>query len=128
MADFFYGTAKMKSLIAVITISGAVLMTFPVQAASYVGQCVFPKTETTKAGMMKLKRPVFIYASPDESSSKQSLQALMAFSVKAAAKGGYIQLVTVPDYDLANPDSVAGKVIGWAKSSDFDLQDLRNCD
>lgn len=118
----------MKSLIAVIAISGAVVVTPVAQAASYVGQCVFPKTEITKAGMMKLKRPVFIYASPNESSSKQSLQPLSAFSVKAAAKGGYIQLVTVPDYDLPDPDSVAGKVIGWAKSTDFELQDLRNCE
>ncbi|MDN7942217.1 hypothetical protein QZM76_28655 [Burkholderia multivorans] len=61
------------------------------------------------------------------SAPKRTLTTLAAFSLKAEAPGGFGKLVTVPNSDLPNPDSVAGKVIGWAKLSDFDFQELHNC-
>ncbi|CAB5314372.1 hypothetical protein IST453_05338 [Burkholderia multivorans] len=49
------------------------------------------------------------------------------FALAAEAPACFVKLATVPNYDLPNPDSAAGKVIGWAKLSDFDFQELRNC-
>jgi len=46
--------------------------------------------------------------------SKHSLTMLTPFSIKADAPGGLVQLDVVPNYDLPNPDSIAGKIIGWS--------------
>ncbi len=74
-----------------------------------------------------MTHPIYVFDDPNTSASKHALTSLSAFTVKADAPGGFVQLVTVPNYDLPNPDSVAGKVIGWAKLADFDFQELRNC-
>lgn len=94
-------------------------------AANNVGQCVYPKTKPAQKGRLEFKNPVHIYKTPN-STEYQVLKDLISFTIKAESNG-FIQLVTVPDYDLADPDKAAGKVVGWAKLSDFKLQDLRNC-
>ena len=114
----------MKKLIVIIAIG--MLHTFSAHAAGNVGQCVFPKTTVAKNGSLLPKNPVYIFNSPSASESKQLLNSLSAFTIKAE-KNGFIQLVTVPDYSAPDPDKNAGKLIGWAKLSDFQLQDLRNC-
>ncbi|NKA72380.1 hypothetical protein GO285_01252 [Ralstonia solanacearum] len=58
---------------------------------------------------------------------KRELTSPATFTVTADAPGGYVRLATIPDYDLPNPQSAAGKVVGWAKLTDFRFQDLRNC-
>lgn len=115
----------MKKLIVALSIGLA--LSLSAHAASHVGQCVFPKTKTGANGNLVLVHPIYVFDSPSASASKRALTSLSAFTVKADAPGGFVQLVTVPDYSLANPDSVAGKVIGWVKRSDFQPQDLRNC-
>lgn len=45
----------------------------------------------------------------------------------AAVQGTWAQLVTVPDYDLEDPDAAAGKESGWVMSSDLQPQAFRNC-
>ncbi|MCA8088917.1 MULTISPECIES: hypothetical protein [Burkholderia cepacia complex] len=115
----------MKKLI--VTLSAGLALSLSAHAASHVGQCVFPKTKVGAGGRLVPTRPIYVYDGPNASAAKRTLTSLSAFTVKADAAGGFVQLVTVPDNDLPNPDSAAGKVIGWAKLSDFDQQDLRNC-
>ncbi|MCL2658222.1 MAG: hypothetical protein FWD62_12580 [Betaproteobacteria bacterium] len=92
-----------------------------------VGQCVYPKTKFGANGRLVYTRTIYIFDNPSASAPKHEMTAFSSFSIKAEADGGFVQLVTVPDYDLPNPDSVAGKVVGWVKLSDFDFQALRNC-
>jgi hypothetical protein len=94
-------------------------------AAGHVGQCVFPKTKPAKNGNLEFKKPIQIYTAPNSTES-QTLKTLSSFTIKAEANG-FIQLVTVPDEDKPAPEKNGGKVVGWAKLSDFELQDLRNC-
>ena len=94
-------------------------------AAGNVGQCVYPKTKLAPKGRLEFKNPVHIYTAPN-STEYQVLKDLTSFTIKAEAKD-FIQLVTVPDYDLPDPGKAAGKVIGWAKLSDFKTIELRNC-
>lgn len=96
-------------------------------AANVVGQCVSPKTSVGAGGRLIMKSPIFISEAPNASAAKRSLTSLGAFTVKAQAPGGYVQLATVPDYSKPNPGQGAGQVVGWAKLADFELQDLRNC-
>jgi hypothetical protein len=96
-------------------------------AAAKEGDCVYPKTRPTTLGIDRFARPVYLYSAPSASASKKLLTTLTAFSVQGVTRSGFIQLVTVPDYDKAEPNSSAGKVLGWAKYSDFDQQALRNC-
>jgi hypothetical protein len=96
-------------------------------AAAKEGDCVYPKTKLTTLGTDRFARPVYLYSAPSASASKKLLTTLTAFSVQGVTSGGFIQLVTVPDYDKAEPNASAGKVLGWAKYSDFDQQALRNC-
>jgi hypothetical protein len=98
---------------------------FSVNSASVIGQCVYPQVVQEKGKGIKFKRPVAIYKSPSLESESFVLQSLDLFSVRAEAKGGFIQLVATPGFDKPNPD--AGKIVGWAKRADFDFQDLRNC-
>ncbi|HTD06954.1 hypothetical protein [Undibacterium sp.] len=114
----------MKKIIAAAAIS--LLSATTASAASAVGQCVFPQTNIAKNGHLEFKRPVYILSAPNASDSKQLLTTFSAFTVKAEANG-YIQLATVPDYDKPDPDKYAGKIVGWAKLSDFRFQELRNC-
>ncbi|MCA8245565.1 hypothetical protein LGN12_00130 [Burkholderia multivorans] len=86
-----------------------------------------PETKVGANRNLVYKHPIYVLETPNPAASKHALTAFAAFSIKADAPGGFVQLVTVPNYDLPNPDSVAGKVIGWAKLSDFDFQELRNC-
>ncbi|MDR8027947.1 hypothetical protein KPA93_32500 [Burkholderia cenocepacia] len=115
----------MKKLI--VALSTGLFLSLSAHAASHVGQCVFPKTKVGAGGRLVLTRPVYVFDGPNTSAPKHALTSLSAFTIKADAAGGFVQLVTVPDNDLPNPASAAGKVIGWAKLSDFDEQDLRNC-
>ena len=94
-------------------------------ADSPVGQCVYPKTKVAKNGHLELKPGIMLYADPKDSNPKP-LKEISAYSVKAYING-FIQLVSVPDYELADPDKAAGKVIGWVKLTDFKFLDLRNC-
>ena len=93
-------------------------------AAGNVGQCVYPKTKPAKKGPLEFKSPIFIYKTPN-STDYEVLKEFSSFSVKAESNG-LIQLITVPDYDLPEPSKVAGKVVGWAKLSDFKIIELRN--
>ncbi|MDR6739144.1 hypothetical protein J2X56_001130 [Herbaspirillum sp. 1173] len=92
--------------------------------AGNVGQCVFPKTTIQKNGNLQFKKPIAVYSAPDLKSNQSTLTALTAFSV-AKESNGLAQLVEVPGFDGSNPR--AGKAIGWVKLSDFDFQELRNC-
>jgi hypothetical protein len=112
----------MKKLFVVAVVS--LLSTTVAHAGNHVGQCVFPKT-VIKAGRMEFKQPVYLTSSPT-ATDKTQLTEFSGFSVKAESNG-YVQLVTVPDYNQPNPMKGAGKVVGWAKLSDFKVQDARNC-
>lgn len=112
----------MKKLFVVAAVS--LMSVAAAHAGSHVGQCVFPKT-VFKAGRMEFKQPVYLLSSPT-ATDKTQLTEFSAFSIKAESNG-YVQLVTVPDYNAPDPMKGAGKVIGWAKLSDFKFQDLRNC-
>ncbi|RRW87956.1 hypothetical protein EGJ54_25015 [Pandoraea apista] len=96
-------------------------------AANHVGQCVFPKTKMGPGGRFVMKAPINVADAPNPTASQRALTSMEAFTIKAQASGGYVQLVTVPDYDKPNPSQNAGRVVGWAKLSDFDFQDQRNC-
>lgn len=96
-------------------------------AAGHVGQCVFPKTKTAPGGRLVLAHPINVFEAPNPAAAKRPLTSLATFTITADAPGGYVRLATVPDYDLSNPQSAAGKVVGWAKLVDFEFQDLRNC-
>lgn len=86
-----------------------------VVTAGHVGQCVFPKTLVAKNGRLEFRNPILLLASP-KSKEGEPLTALTAFKIQGE-DGPFIQ--------LADKDS--GKPLGWSKFSDFDLQDLRNC-
>ncbi len=94
-------------------------------AAGHVGQCVFPKTKPAKNGKLEFKKPIQIYTAPNSTES-QPLKTFSSFIIKAETNG-FVQLVTVPDYDKPEPEKSADKVVGWVKLSDFEFQDLRNC-
>lgn len=95
-------------------------------ASSNVGQCVYPKTTVAKDGSLKFKQNVVIFSEPNAQASNSVLKTFSAFTIGAEANG-FVQLLTVPDYDAADPERDAGKVFGWAKMKDFDFQALRNC-
>ncbi len=112
---------KLLLLVALATLGPAAA-----SAASNVGQCVYPKTVSAKDGSLTFKQPILIFSQPDAQAGKTELKTFSAFSIGAEANG-FVQLLTVPDYDAADADRDAGKVFGWAKLKDFDFQALRNC-
>jgi antitoxin component YwqK of YwqJK toxin-antitoxin module len=85
------------------------------EAAGHVGQCVFPKTVVAKNGHLELRNPILLLSSP-KSKEGELLKMLTAFKV-GDESGPFIQLA----------DKETGKPLGWSKLSDFELQDLRNC-
>jgi len=95
-------------------------------ASNNVGQCVYPKTTTAKDGSLNFKQPIVIFNEPDAQTGNAVLKTFSAFTI-GAESNGFVQLLTVPDYDAADPERDAGKVFGWAKMKDFDFQALRNC-
>lgn len=115
----------MKKSLAVLSTS--LVLSLSAHAANHVGQCVYPKTKVGANRTLVFKHPIYVFDAPNAAAPKRTLTTLSAFTVKADAPGGFVQLTTVPNYDLPNPDTVASKVIGWAKLSDFNQQDLRNC-
>ncbi|WP_031430823.1 hypothetical protein [Methylomicrobium agile] len=102
------------------------LFSFSAIAAGNIGQCVYPKTTQAKDGSLKFKNTVYIFRNPNSRSDKVALTTFEAFTIGAEAKGGFIQLIATPGWDTP-PNENAGKLIGWAKLSDFDFQELRNC-
>ncbi|RQP34194.1 hypothetical protein [Burkholderia ubonensis] len=112
---------------SLVVLSTAFVLSLSAHAANHVSQCVYPKTKVGANGQLVLKHPVYVLDAPSAAAPKRTLTTLSAFTVKADAPGGFVRFATVPNYDLPNPESAADKVIGWAKLSDFDLQDLRNC-
>lgn len=112
----------MKKLIVIAAIG--IFSSLAANAASTIGQCVYPQTKTLKNGNLAFKKPVYIFSAPDAAGAKQLLSTLSGFTIKGEAKG-FVQLATVPNVDDANPPP--SRVIGWAKLSDFRFQDLRNC-
>ncbi|NWK43330.1 hypothetical protein [Ralstonia pickettii] len=117
---------KFIARIVIAAVCAAALVS-TAHAAGHVGQCVFPKTKTGRGGRLVLPHPVDIFEAPNAAAAKHQLTTPATFTITADAPGGFVQLVTVPDYDLPNPQSAAGKVVGWAKLTDFRFQDLRNC-
>lgn len=115
----------MKKSTAALSI--ALVLSLPAYATNNIGQCVYPKTKVGANGNLVFKHQIYVLDAPNATAPKRALTTFAAFTVKAEAPGGFVKLVTVPNYDLPNPDSVAGKIIGWAKLSDFDFQELRNC-
>jgi hypothetical protein len=95
-------------------------------ASSDIGQCVYPKTTVAKDGSLNFKQQVLIFSEPNAQAGSSILKAFSAFTIGAEANG-FVQLLTVPDYEAADPERDAGKVVGWAKMKDFDYQALRNC-
>lgn len=112
----------MKKIIAIAVFG--IFHSLTAHAASNVGQCVFPKAVPGKGGALKFKKPISIYSTADKNSAQTTLTAFSTFSI-AKESNGLVQLIEVPGFDTPNPR--AGKSIGWAKLSDFDFQDLRNC-
>lgn len=114
----------MKKLILVVALAGlGPAMAF---AASDVGQCVYPKTTIAKDGSLNFKQPIVIFSEPNAQSNNSVLKTFSAFTI-GAESNGFVQLLTVSDYDAADPERDAGKVFGWAKMKDFDYQAFRNC-
>lgn len=117
----------MKTTIAVMAIVIGFACSTTASAANHIGQCVFPKTKAGAGGRLVMKSQIILADAPNNSASKRALTSMEAFTIKAQAPGGYVQLVTVSDYDKPNPNQNAGRIVGWAKLSDFDFQDQRNC-
>lgn len=114
----------MKHIIAIMTT--IFVLASSAYAANSIGQCVYPKTTIQKNGNLSFAKEIQLHEEPLAEAQKQKLSTLSAFKVTAEANG-YIQLTTVPDYSKPAPEEGAGKIIGWAKRADFDLQDPRNC-
>ncbi|VVE15936.1 hypothetical protein [Pandoraea soli] len=117
----------MKKITAVFAIAIGIACSTNAFAANHLGQCVFPKTKVGAGGRLVMKAPINVADAPNAAASKRALTSMQAFTIKAQAPGGYVQLATVPDYDKPNPNQNGGRVVGWAKLSDFDFQDQRNC-
>lgn len=117
----------MKKLVTTFTFALCVAFSSTSFSANVVGQCVSPKTSVGAGGRLIMKSPIFIFETPNASAAKRTLTSLGAFTIKAQAPGGYVQLATAPDYSKPNSGQRAGQVVGWVKLSDFELQDLRNC-
>lgn len=113
----------MKAATAVII---SVLFSCSAVTLENIGQCVYPKTVSAKDGSLKFKATVFIYDKPDLNSDKVILKTFEAFSIGAETNNGFIQLVATPGWE-APPNGNAGQIVGWSKLSDFDFQDVRNC-
>lgn len=94
-------------------------------AADHVGQCVFPKTKVAKSGRTEFVSPVVILSSP-QAKQGETLKLMSTFKI-GVEEGGLVQLISVPDSDKPDPDKYAGKVVGWAKLSNFVFQEPRNC-
>jgi hypothetical protein len=109
----------MKKYVLALLIS--VATSLAANAADDIGQCVMPKTNIAKNGNLVFKKPVFIFDAPGVSGGGIRLTDFSSYTIKAEARG-YIQLA-IADFD--SPDH--GKIIGWAKLSDFEFQALRNC-
>ena len=112
--------------VVIMTVMGLVLAA-TAQAAPGVGACLAPKSKVGSDGRLQFLKPVYLYAAADRQANKQQLTRFLSFTVTAVAKGGWVQLATVPDYSQADLNAGAGKVIGWALTSDFSAQSLRNC-
>ncbi|MEQ6292245.1 hypothetical protein ACFPAG_16695 [Vogesella sp. GCM10023246] len=112
--------------VVIKTVLGLVLAA-TAQAAPGVGACLAPKSKVGSDGRLQFPKPVYLYATPDRQANKQLLKVFSPVTVTAVAKGGWVQLATVPDYSQADPNAGAGKVIGWALTSDFSAQSPRNC-
>lgn len=112
----------MKKLITAVSL--VLISVASAHAASNVGQCVFPQTKTEKNGNLQFKKPVYIYTSPIDSSNKVLLKEMTGYTI-AKESAGFIQLKGVAGFADDNPN--AGKILGWAKLSDFRFQELRNC-
>lgn len=112
----------MKTIIFFLT---AFLLSTSAFAAGHADQCVFPKTKMMKNGRMEFLKPVVIFNSP-QAKQGEPMKLMETFKI-GAEEGGMVQLISVPDYDKPDPEKYAGKVVGWAKLSDFVFQELRNC-
>lgn len=112
--------------VMIITAVGLLLAT-SAQAATRVGACLAPKSKVASDGRLQFLKPVYLYAAPDLQANKQALKLFSPLSVTALAKGGWVQLATVPDYSQADPNAGAGKVVGWGLVNDFSAQSPRNC-
>ncbi|MCW5297754.1 hypothetical protein DXT88_06150 [Herbaspirillum lusitanum] len=112
----------MKNLISTLCLSFVAITS--VHAAGLAGQCVFPETSTAKNGNLQFKKPVYIYATPTETSDKVLLASLNGYTV-VKESNGFIQLKETAGFNDANPN--AGRILGWAKRSGFRIQELRNC-
>lgn len=95
-------------------------------ASSHVGQCVFPKTKILPNGNLSFVHAIDISDQPSPEAATKPLVSLDAYQISAEEKG-FIKLVTVPDYSLADPQANAGEIVGWGKIRDFDFQAQRNC-
>lgn len=95
-------------------------------ASSHVGQCVFPKTKILPNGNLSFVHAIYISDQPSPEAAIKPLVSLEAYQISAEEKG-FIKLVTVPDYSLADSQANAGKIVGWGKIRDFDFQAQRNC-
>lgn len=104
----------------------ALLISFSAIASDNIGQCVYPKTKVAENGYLKFKNTIYIYSKPNIKSEKTILNTFEAFSIGAAANDGFIQLIATPGWDTPTNEN-AGQIVGWAKLSDFDFQELRNC-
>jgi len=96
------------------------------QTASHVGQCVYPKTKSIGNGKLEFLKPINVYKTPSTSSAFYRLETMEAFTVGAESSGGFVQLIGTSGWDESENES-SGKVIGWALLSDFEFQELRNC-
>lgn len=84
-----------------------------------VGNCIMPKNDHVKV--------FFNPESGDYSVNTVGFLKMRVFSVVKVAKGGYVQIMTVPNYDQPDPNAGAGQIVGWVRAKEFIQQDLRNC-
>ena len=86
-----------------------------VKTTGNIGQCVYPKTNIAKNGYLELRQPVLLRAAP-KAKEGAPLKSLTAFKV-LGEDGPFIQIA----------DKDTGKILGWTEFSNFEVQDLRNC-
>lgn len=93
----------------------ALYLTAPAHAAgNWKGQCITGNGKAVPAQV-----------TPDGKLTGKTV-GFAAFMV-TEDNGKYVHLTTVPNYDLPDPDSAAGKDAGWVAKKDMVFQDLRNC-
>jgi len=113
----FYFTNQMRGLAGKYRQAAAPTKVVPAQIQDkWSDQCVV---------INKANAPLYSDSNGQQQTGKFNLY--VAYSVTKTTGGQLVGLTTVPDYDKPDPMAGAGKFAGWARKSDLEMQDLRNC-